>query len=239
MNPRTHSSIRWVIAILTAHFFLLSPAFAQTNWRSDIQQQLPLLGEKSWIVVADNAYPWLKNPNIYTVYTGDEEKPMEVLQAVLEAVNATAHLRATIYTDAELPFVTEQDAPGIEAFRKELKETLATRATTPEPRATTLNKVAEAGERYHVLILKTCLALPYGAVSFELDSKYLTPELAARVQAAAKSSANKPAAAQIKAATKSPSQTRVADKAEKPSKASKPEKANKPGSAPEAKSPIK
>ena len=35
---------------------------AATNWLATLQKQLPLLGHRNWIVIADAAYPWQTAP---------------------------------------------------------------------------------------------------------------------------------------------------------------------------------
>jgi hypothetical protein len=51
---------------------------SQSNWRSQLTKQLPLLGHRNFIVIADSAYPMQSNPGIKTIYTSEtlgEEMP--------------------------------------------------------------------------------------------------------------------------------------------------------------------
>jgi hypothetical protein len=41
-------------------------------WQTKLQQELPLLGHRNWIVVVDSAYPWQTSPGIETVETGSD-----------------------------------------------------------------------------------------------------------------------------------------------------------------------
>jgi hypothetical protein len=64
MNPRT---------FLLALLFTVSCAFqsqAQVSWQTKLEQELPLLGHRNWIVIADSAYPWQTAPGIETINTG-------------------------------------------------------------------------------------------------------------------------------------------------------------------------
>lgn len=38
------------------------------SWKKELKTQLPLLGHRNWIVVADSAYPLQTAPGIKTVY---------------------------------------------------------------------------------------------------------------------------------------------------------------------------
>jgi L-fucose mutarotase/ribose pyranase (RbsD/FucU family) len=87
-------------------------------WEELLERQLPLLGHRNWIVVADGAYPWQTAPGVETVCTGAGQ--LDVLRAVLAAIDSASHVRPLVYIDAELPFLAEDDAPGITTYRGEL-----------------------------------------------------------------------------------------------------------------------
>ena len=92
------------------------------SWGQELEQQLPLLGHRNWVVIADSAYPQQSNPGIETIHT--QAQQLEVLKAVLEKLDGAIHVKPVIMIDAELEYVTEEDAPGVEAYRKALKEML-------------------------------------------------------------------------------------------------------------------
>ena len=140
------------------------------SWQGILQQRLPLLGHRNWIVVADAAYPWQTAPGIETLSTGGAQ--IDVLRAVLNAVEVAPHLRPIIYTDAELPFLREEDAPGIGAYRDELRTILGGRPVESLPHDEIIKLLDEAGRAFHVLLLKTTLALPYTSVFVQLDCGY-------------------------------------------------------------------
>ena len=96
----------------------------------------------------------------------------EVLAYVLHAIDNSIHVRPIVYMDAELPFVTEQDMPGVTAYRKQLQQILGQRPVHSMLHEQLLQRVEETGKSYDVLILKTNLAIPYTSVFLQLDCKY-------------------------------------------------------------------
>jgi hypothetical protein len=146
----------------------------QSAWRGRVTQQLPLLGHRNWIVVADSAYPWQTSPGIETIYTYAGQ--IEVVRSVLDAVAKAPHVRPIIYTDAELEFVPEENAAGISAYRDQLKEILGDADVQSLPHEEIIAKLDEAGNRFHVLLLKTDLTVPYTSVFLQLDCGYWSAE---------------------------------------------------------------
>lgn len=98
---------------------------ADESWKATLKQQLPLLGHRNWIVIADSAYPAQSRAGITTVETGASQT--EVVHSVLAALGKTRHVRPIIFTDAELPFVSEKDAPGITLYRRQIANLLGKR----------------------------------------------------------------------------------------------------------------
>lgn len=144
----------------------------ESAWRGTVEKQLPLLGHRNWIVIADSAYPWQTSPGIETVYT--DAGQIEVVKTVLDAVRAAPHVRPIIYTDAELKFVPEGNAPGISAYRARLREVLGDAQVQSVPHEQIIAQLDEAGRTFHVLLLKTDLTLPYTSVFLQLDCGYWT-----------------------------------------------------------------
>jgi RbsD/FucU transport protein family protein len=163
---RTRIGLAALVLLVAAS--LLSAA--DLSWRKKLDQQLPLLGHRNWIVVADSAYPWQTAPGIETIYTGEQQ--LDVLEAVLKALSQTRHVRPAVYTDAELAHVSEEDAKGISNYRAELKKLLAGREAQSLPHEQIIAKLDEAGKTFHVLLLKTKLTIPYTSVFIRLDCGY-------------------------------------------------------------------
>lgn len=145
-----------------------------TDWQKDLETQLPLMGHRNWIVVADSAYPSQTAPGVKTVFTG--EKQLDVVKNVLAAVNKVEHVRGTVLVDAELPHVPEKYANGITKYRTGLQEALKGQTVTSVPHETIIEQIDAAGQTFHVLVLKTDLTLPYTSVFIRLDCGYWSDE---------------------------------------------------------------
>ncbi|MBN1361700.1 MAG: hypothetical protein JW993_13975 [Sedimentisphaerales bacterium] len=153
---------------------ILAVGCAPSSWRGQVTRQLPLLGHRNWVVIADSAYPWQTSPGIETIYTGADQ--IEVVASVLDAVRGAPHVRPIIYTDAELEFVPEENAPGISIYRDTLREVLGDADVQSLPHEQIIAKLDEAGKTFHVLLLKTDLTLPYTSVFLQLDCGYWTAQ---------------------------------------------------------------
>lgn len=153
---------------------------AAAPWQQKLAAELPLLGHRNWIVIADAAYPWQCRQGMETVATGAGQ--IEVVRAVLAALEQAPHVRPTIYLDAELPRVAEQDAPGIAAYWNDLSSVLGERTAASLPHEEIIARLDEAGQAFRVLVLKTTLALPYTSVFLQLDCGYWSAEAEARLR---------------------------------------------------------
>jgi hypothetical protein len=152
----------------------------EVTWQKRVIQQLPLLGHRNWIVIVDSAYPLQSRPGIETIATGDEH--LAVVNYVLEAINKSQHVRPTIYLDAELPFVPEEDAEGITAYRNELSSIVAALPSQSLLHGEIIRKLDKSAETFHVLVLKTNMRLPYTSVFVELDCAYWSSEAEKRLR---------------------------------------------------------
>ena len=157
------------------------------GWRARLHQSMPLLGHRNWILVVDSAYPLQTSPGVETIETDGSE--VDVVREVLQEVDRSIHVRPVLYMDAELPFVTENDAPGVEQYRREIRGVLGDRPVSSIAHEAALSKIDEAGKTFHVLVLKTRLAIPYTSVFIQLDCKYWSSDAEARLRQAMKSRA--------------------------------------------------
>lgn len=162
------------------------------TWEQKLDQELPALGHRNWIVVADSAFPLQISPGIEVLVSGEDH--FAVLEKVLKAVDASRHLRPRIYQDKELNFVTEDLAPGIDACRAKLKEMLKGRETAPLPHENLITRLNMVGRTFRILMIKTNLALPYTSVFMELDCGYWPAESEAKMREQMKKAATAPAA---------------------------------------------
>ena len=160
------------------------PVAHAASWQMQLNHMLPLLGHRNWILIVDSAYPLQTSPGIQTIETGASLP--EVTRLVLSAVDHSIHVRPDVFMDAELPFVPEQDAPGVSRFRGQIKTVLGDRKVTSLPHAQLLQLVGSAGTAYTILVLKTTEAVPYTSVFLRLNCRYWSDDAEARLREAMK-----------------------------------------------------
>jgi len=172
--------------IITASilFTLMTGILSAADWKEKLQQELPLLGHRNWIVVADSAYPLQTAPGIETIYVKADQ--LEVVKGVLAELAKTRHVKPTIYTDAEMKFVAEKNAPGIGAYRDALEKLLAHQPVQVLPHEQIIAKLDEAGRTFKVLLIKTTLTKPYTSVFFQLECGYWNADSEAALRQAIK-----------------------------------------------------
>ena len=169
-----------ILAVLLALIFTTQTSHAQapnpetaTDWRIKLNQELPLLGHRNWIMIVDSAYPLQVSPGVETIETGADLP--QVLRIVLGTLDHSIHVTPNVYLDAELPYVTDEAAPGASVYRQHLKEILKDRPVKSLPHETLIKQVNDAGQTFHILVLKTNMAIPYTSVFLQLDCKYWPP----------------------------------------------------------------
>jgi L-fucose mutarotase/ribose pyranase (RbsD/FucU family) len=155
---------------------------SREGWKLELERILPLYGHRNWIVIADSAYPAQASDGIETLASGAGQ--LEVLEAVLNALSASPHVKPVVHTDQELAFVEESDAPGINAYRRKLAELLKGRNFDVLPHEQIIAKLDKAGETFRVLIIKSDMTIPYTSVFLELDCAYWNADAEQRLRAA-------------------------------------------------------
>jgi hypothetical protein len=121
-----------------------------------------------------------RSPGIETIDT--HAPPALVLRVVLTGIENSEHLRPDIYTDAELPFVTDQDAPGISQFRVNLADMLRAYPVQSQAHGKLIDRVDQDSHMFQVLVLKTNSTLPYSSVFIHLKAKYWSDEAESRLR---------------------------------------------------------
>ncbi len=154
---------------------------APEDWRKAVADCVPLYGHRNWIAVVDSAYPAQSRRGIETIVADADQA--DAVKAVLQALAGSRHVRPIVYTDAELAFVNEQDAPGVTAYRKHLAEALGDHPATSLIHEQIIHKLDEAAQTFQVLIVKTNMTIPYTSVFFQLDCKYWSAEAEQRLRA--------------------------------------------------------
>ena len=140
------------------------------DWKTTLEEKLPLLGHRNWIVITDMAYPLQSNPGITTLMA--TESYQEVIAKVNEMIGKAPHVFAHIYQDSEQERLSEQLAPGWDKYKKQLQEALNPSDVTMIPHEKRIKKLDEAAKLYQVVIIKTDMTIPYTTTFFELDCNY-------------------------------------------------------------------
>lgn len=183
--------LKAIVAILIMITGTLA-ANAQTGWQQKVTDELPLMGHRNWIVVVDSAYPLQTSSGVETIETDADQ--LTVLDYVLNAVHNSRHVRPLVHTDAELEYVPESEAPGVDQYREQLKRRLSGIPVDSILHQTLIDRLNETGKTFHVLILKTNMTIPYTSVFLQLDCRYWSAESEAKLRAKVKAVAHGKAA---------------------------------------------
>ncbi|MGO9340135.1 MAG: RbsD/FucU domain-containing protein [Terracidiphilus sp.] len=154
---------------------------AAPTWREKIAEAMPLLGHRNWILIVDSAYPLQSATGIQTIET--DAGQLEVLRHVLFAIDRSIHVRPVVTTDAELPFIAEEDAPGVSTYRTEINDLLRNYPVDSLPHDRIIANIEEASKHFNVLVLKTNMTVPYTSVFIRLDCKYWSADAEQRLRA--------------------------------------------------------
>lgn len=171
-------SLALALAAVPSSFAQISPGH---EWRRVVAERLPLYGHRNWIVVADSAYPAQSAPGIETIVADAEQA--EVLQHVLARLSNSKHVRPIVYTDLELSYLTEADAPGVDNYRELLSGLFSDPKPVSLPHEQMIGTLAKAGQSFQVLIIKTRMTLPYTTVFLQLDCAYWNAEAERKLRA--------------------------------------------------------
>ena len=150
---------------------LTLPVHAATpDWNKRLTGAMPLLGHRNWILVVDSAYPLQIAPGIETIETNAAQ--LEVAREVLGEIENSIQVRPIVYMDAELPFISDSDAPGASAYRREITELLRKYPVQSQRHERLISDIDEAAKTFHVLVLNTNTTIPYTSLFIRLDCKY-------------------------------------------------------------------
>ncbi|HKN22506.1 MAG TPA: RbsD/FucU domain-containing protein [Terracidiphilus sp.] len=166
-----------------------APRLTRPDWERELYTLLPLYGHRNWIVVADSAYPAQSKPGIETIVSGAGQ--IEVARKVLDVINASRHVRANVYLDKELEYVSEADAPGAMRYRQQVDELLKGANKIPILHEQIIAKLDQVSQVFRVLIIKTDLTIPYTTVFFELGCAYWPGDAEDRMRKAMAASGTK------------------------------------------------
>ena len=143
---------------------------ATADWNKRLVETMPLLGHRNWILIVDSAYPLQTSPGVETIETNATQ--LEVVRTVLSEIENSIQVRPVVFMDAELPFISDSDAPGVSAYRSQIGELLHKSSVQSRRHETLISDIEEAGKAFHVLVLKTNMTIPYTSLFIRRDCKY-------------------------------------------------------------------
>ncbi len=150
------------------------------DWKVILEDKLPLLGHRNWILVVDKAFPEQSSAGMTYLYTGEELLP--TLRHVLDAVESSSHVSPTIYRDRELAFLSDKQVPGMDEFKSEMDRLLAGREVESLLHDEVFGLLDESSSLFRVLVIKTSGTLPYTSVFLQLDCAYWNAEQEAELR---------------------------------------------------------
>lgn len=139
------------------------------NWKEELKSNLPFLGHRNWIVITDMAYPLQTQSGIKTFFA--DEAYADILTFVYKEIQNAPHVKPVIYQDKELSLLTDQDAAGIDALKKEMNLLLGNQVISL-PHEELIKRLDEVSQMFSVIIIKSNLTIPYTSTFFELDCNY-------------------------------------------------------------------
>jgi L-fucose mutarotase/ribose pyranase (RbsD/FucU family) len=148
----------------------LEETSASPKWQQEVTETLKLFGHRNWIVIADGAYPQQSNAAIKTIII--DATQLEAVDFVSKSIAKANHITANIYTDKEMAFVAEEDATGIEDYRKNLDALLKGKPVKNMLHEDIIRELDASAKLFNVLIIKTNMAIPYTSVFFQLECGY-------------------------------------------------------------------
>ena len=156
-----------------------------SNWEDLLKERLKLYGHRNWIVIADSAYPAQSRAAIETIVTDEDQTAL--LEKVCSVLEDSQHATATVYTDKELKYVREQDAPGVTSYRQKLAALLKGYQVEDLPHDTIIWKLDRVADKFRVLLIKSNLRIPYTSVFFELECGYWNADAEKRLRSSMRS----------------------------------------------------
>ncbi len=168
----------------------------KANWEELVKDRLQLYGHRNWLVIADSAYPAQSRQAIETIAVDEEQTT--VLEQVLAILGGCKHVKPNIYTDKELNFVRDDDAPGISSYRQKLSALLKGQQVRALPHEEIISTLDRVGETFRVLLIKTSMRIPYTSVFLELECGYWDADAEQRLRTAMRSKNGKRPAARTR-----------------------------------------
>lgn len=156
-----------------------------SSWEALLKDRLQLFGHRNWLVIADSAYPAQSRHGVETIMA--DEAQTTALVKTFEILHECKHIKPIIYTDTELAFVLEEDAPGITSYRNQLSDLLSGYEVRALLHEEIISRVDRMSDVFRVLSIKTNMRIPYTSVFVELDCGYWNAQAEVRLRTAMRS----------------------------------------------------
>lgn len=144
------------------------------DYLKKLEQDLPLLGHRNWILIVDKAYPLQSSPGMS--YMNSNEELFKVLKKVLHSLRNVPHIRPIVYVDKELEYMDDSLSIGVESFKLKLRGLLSSCYVKQIPHEEIFSKLDEAARLFNIVVIKTESLIPYTSVFIELDCGYWSEE---------------------------------------------------------------
>ena len=141
-----------------------------STWKSEFEQQLPLLGHRNWVLVVDKAFP-LQSASGMTVINTGEQLPI-VLKSVMGSISKSTHVKPIVYTDLELKYISEDLSKGVDSLKTSVYGTLKGFEVNTILHNDVFAKLDTASKLFKVVVLKTETTIPYSSIFIQLDCAY-------------------------------------------------------------------
>lgn len=178
---------RILVVLMFATTIALNAAVAEPveppSWDERIEMQVRALGDQNAIIIVDAAYPLPTAPGIDVLVV--KKSLTKILKFVLGEIEDREHVRAVITTATELDILSEQDAPGIEKYRKSLRKLSRKHQTANMTHESMRKETIELSKTHKVFLIKTKTTIPYSAVLLPLESNYWDAEKEDRLRSPA------------------------------------------------------
>ena len=140
-------------------------------WKSKLDEMLPLLGHRNWILVVDKAFPLQSAAGM--TYLNSGESIDKVLDYVLSEIKHQSHIKPVIYTDKELEVLSQIGEEETEMVQL-LNNTLSNYEVNSILHDKVFEKLDTASKLFNVVVIKTESTIAYSSVFIELDCGYWT-----------------------------------------------------------------
>lgn len=152
------------------------------TWRDEFVAEMPMLGHRNWVVIADAAFPQQCSAGMKMLYA--DASLLDAATEILSIVKQAKHVRSRIMTDLELDALDDVLCPGVEQFRRDLDRLVSGHGgRLPVPHEDILKQMSEVGKTYTILMIKTPMTIPYTSVFIDLQCGYWSDSAEAQMRA--------------------------------------------------------